>query len=423
MKHFFRCLCASTIFCGIIIIMNSCSDIEEQVNVLVPVTSTINHRLTAEQATQNALNFIGQYTNKTRTEQRILKVEGVKAFCMDKMQTRTDGYSINLDSLFYVVNFADNRGFVIASSDDRETPVIAYVEEGTFEECDTLNHGYEAFVDALIEMETSFRVQQLEQREDDNDEPGPGGGGGGSNYQPDMFEVMYPLLKTKWDQTTFNSYCPGPYTGCVVTAISQICSYLKSPGHVSWSYNGIGNQSYIDWDNIISECELNYGSLNSSILIDQIANLMRFWGIAFDADYSSGGTSVDSEDAISKMREFGYNATNLTDYNATDVMNDLKAGNRIIYMRGNARYYHVGFVFRKYVDGHGWVIDGYINSRKNNRESLYVHCNWGWGGSRNGYFLSDVLNAEEQPYYDDNANAITRSENFRYKLKTSTICK
>lgn len=123
------------------------------------------------------------------------------------------------------------------------------------------------------------------------------------------------------------------------------------------------------------------------------------------------------------MQEFGYNVTGLTDYNATDVINDLKQGNRIIYMRGNARYYHVAFVFRKYVDGHGWVVDGYIDTIKNNNETLYLHCNWGWGGYRNGYFLADVFNAEETPYYDDNANAITRSANFQYRLKTSTICK
>jgi len=251
------------------------------------------------------------------------------------------------------------------------------------------------------------------------------GGGGNTNYRSDKFEVMYPLLKTKWNQTTYAQYCPGDYTGCVVTAIAQICSFLKQPNHVAWEYNGVGNQCTMDWDRIVDECSVWYGNPypSSLDLRDQIANLMRFWGLAFNADYGEGGTSVDSDDAISTMQEFGYNVTGLTDYNATDVINDLKQGNRIIYMRGNARYYHVGFVFRKYVDGHGWVVDGYIDTIKNNNETLYLHCNWGWGGYRNGYFLADVFNAEETPYYDDNANAITRSAIFQYRLKTSTICK
>ena len=67
--------------------------------------------------------------------------------------------------------------------------------------------------------------------------------------------------------------------------------------------------------------------------------------------------------------------------------------------------------------------DGYIDTIKNNIETLYLHCNWGWGGYHNGYFLADVFNAEESPYYDDNANPVTRSANFQYRLKTATICK
>ena len=85
--------------------------------------------------------------------------------------------------------------------------------------------------------------------------------------------------------------------------------------------------------------------------------------------------------------------------------------------------YHVGFVFRKYVDGHAWVVDGYIDQIKNNKRSKYVHCNWGWGGNHNGYFLSDVLNAEQDPVYGDTVTSATRSNNYRYKLKTATFTK
>lgn len=49
-----------------------------------------------------------------------------------------------------------------------------------------------------------------------------------------------------------------------------------------------------------------------------------------------------------------------------------------------------------------------------------IHCNWGWGGDRNGYFLENGFNAEQNPPYKDDGTA-TRSENYRYKLKTATI--
>lgn len=81
-------------------------------------------------------------------------------------------------------------------------------------------------------------------------------------------------------------------------------------------------------------------------------------------------------------------------------------------------------VFRKYVDGHAWVVDGYIDQVKNNKESKYIHCNWGWMNKKeNGYFLSDVLNAEESPAFNDNAEATRASNNYRYNLKTATFTK
>ena len=416
MSKIFQWVNAATMICGIVITMNSCSDDKEQVYESVSVDISKSHRLSAEQATQNALDFVGQYGATTRTENGSLKVAEVKAFSVDGAYTRSESSHVSLDSLFYVINFADNKGFVIASSDDRETPVFAYVDSGTFEENNTQNNGYDAFLGTLIEMEMAYRVAPIQRPFDEGEQA--------YHYKPDKFEVMYPLLKTKWDQETYNAYCPGLPTGCVPTAITQICSFLKKPNYISWSNNGVNDQCYIDWDNILNECTINDGEPKSEELKKQVAKLMRYWGVVFDAEYSSDATSVNSDNAISKMRELGYNATELTDYEATNVMNDLKKGDRIIFMRGNARYYHVFFVFRKYVDGHAWVVDGYINSCKKGKESLYLHCNWGWEGYHNGYFLSDVLDAGELPCYDDNAIALTRSDyNYRYNLETSTICK
>ena len=150
---------------------------------------------------------------------------------------------------------------------------------------------------------------------------------------------------------------------------------------------------------------------------------MRFWGIVFNAEYDSSGTSVDSEYAISQLQEIGLNATSLSDYNGKDVISQLKKGNRIVYMRGNGRYYHVGFVFRKYVDGHAWVVDGYIRSIKGYNTDYYLHCNWGWGGNKNGYFLSNVFDTDAGPEYDDYATSTRGYENYQYNLKTSVICK
>ena len=61
------------------------------------------------------------------------------------------------------------------------------------------------------------------------------------------------------------------------------------------------------------------------------------------------------------MQRYGFNVSNLEDYDGDNTISELRKGNRIVLIRGNGRYYHVAFVVRKYVDGHAWVIDGYID--------------------------------------------------------------
>lgn len=44
------------------------------------------------------------------------------------------------------------------------------------------------------------------------------------------------------------------------------------------------------------------------------------------------------------------------------------------------------------------MIDGVITARDSNDTYTYfMHCNWGWSGYRNGYFLSEVFNTNEEP--------------------------
>lgn len=379
-----------------------------------------NHRISIEQAKTNALNFANKVNSGTRNgSSNSLEIGNVQAISLPQSTTRSTGDSINLDTLLYIVNFADSCGFVIAGTDDREDPIYAYIEEGNYswEDADTLNSGFSAFLYALLESKSYDYQRDVEII------PGDGGAGGGTGTgggTSNRFVVMSPLLVTKWGQGyPYNTYTPNGYTGCVVTAISQICSYLETPVNVQWSYNNTNGSATMNWGMIKTECSGNGGTPTSTA--NQVAHLMRSLGLAFGAEYESGGTGVDSDDAIEYMQNVGHNVSDLDDYDVNNVVNNLKNGNKIVYMRGNARYYHVGFVFRKYVDGHAWVVDGYIDEVKSNKQSYYLHCNWGWGGTKNGYFLNNVFNAEQNPPYNDNAQ--TRGNNYQYNLETAIFTK
>ncbi len=422
------------LFATVSSVICSCSN-DDFANESRPPLTEKDYRLSAEQAQKNALDFITNLNGVTRSQKLDLKVASVKAISANKSQTRSYEDSINLDTLFYVVCFEDNNGFVIASSDEREIPVFAYVKDGCYEEADNIpegsqetqqqeNNGYLSFMCNLQELEIRNRTQYHKDPNNDDILIYDGIIIGGDIPPVDIentFEVHEPLLSTKWGQWEYNDYCNGYPTGCVMTAVSQICSYLQKPNHIEWSYNGIGNQCNLDWGRINNECRNHNGKVISSDLHNQVANLMRFWGVAFDADYSSDGTGADSEEAMEKLSDFGFNVSSLNEFNSTDVINELRKGDRIIYMSGSERYYHEFFVIRHYVGGHAWVVDGFIHTNYRGLKADYLHCNWGWQGDKNGYYLAGVFDSDAGPIYDDNTH--TRGGNYEYLLKYSTICK
>ncbi len=82
--------------------------------------------------------------------------------------------------------------------------------------------------------------------------------------------------------------------------------------------------------------------------------------------------------------------------------------------------------------GHAWVIDGYCNltcdavhKKTKERKSItadYVHCNAGWGGWYNGYYISNVFTFGIDNGLNNNDNKIFSSwpglnDHFKYKIK------
>ena len=81
-----------------------------------------------------------------------------------------------------------------------------------------------------------------------------------------------------------------------------------------------------------------------------------------------------------------------------------------------------------YSDGHYWVCDR-VTTYKQKIETYnwsillrtdyeylyYVHCNWGWDGSHNGYFLPNEFDAAHEPANPD-TRAVEGEENY-YQIR------
>lgn len=276
--------------CGLLLslsaawLCSSCSN--ENLPALSQLPEPKTHTISVAQAETNVLNFVSNLNLQTRSGSSAnLRIAGTQVVCSQPTGTRGNDKATSPDTLFYVVNFQDSCGFALAASDDRETPIYAYVEQGnyTYDQNDTTQNGFNAFVSALAELRAYFlgNNDDKEAGSPDHFEPDGDrrdGGDGGPIGKPDKFEVLRPLLVTRWGQTPpYNKYCNGCLTGCVITAVSQICSYLQTPNHIQYNFNGEVGSTDLDWEAINNECKNNWGEpTNMTPCADQIARLMRF---------------------------------------------------------------------------------------------------------------------------------------------------
>lgn len=197
-----------------------------------------------------------------------------------------------------------------------------------------------------------------------------------------------PMLKTKWHQgVPYYNKCPMAadgttrcVTGCVATAMAQLLYFYKMPGKMqgfkTYGYkdeNGTRKElsfdyagTTFDWDNMLTD----YTNAGNATQKDAVATLMLACGVGTGMTYGGSGSSANTwvgTDAINCFMD-GLRAEHLS-YDVDRVLQELKAGRPVIYSGAN-----------KSNGAHCFVIDG-CNTNG------YFHCNLGWGGSGDIYYL------------------------------------
>lgn len=221
------------------------------------------------------------------------------------------------------------------------------------------------------------------------------------------------LLSTRWDQgdengTSYNMYSPQIlgeycYTGCVATALAQICKYYEFPKHpvgyksYTWYYteNGSNKTKFIRL-NYADSASLDYSLMKNKISAAtplesrrEISRLNYYVGVAvemqFGTYYNGGGSGTTSNLVANNMsRFFKYQTgTYVLRHSVRDTafLNSVKREldmNRPLYMSGSSSIDDGG----RDAAGHAWVCDGY----KVNGDDTTYHMNWGWNGSGNAFF-------------------------------------
>lgn len=393
---------------------------------------TENHVIPVSEASEIALKasemFAGESTRANDMIPRTIESIGVYG----RVNSYLRSANANEDTLVYVFNFEDNRGFAIVAADDRiPTQILAYVDAGVLEN-DVDNPGLQYALEQ-IQNYVEFSIDHFENKKDslltvaeknsfvvDAKTAETRAIYTGTAYQLLSENTIGPLLKVTWDQDypynmyvekncTNDGYNGGKaYAGCVATATAQIMSY--------WKYPSMFNQYVMNWN---SMC-LNPKPVTSSSQ-SNIARLMKEIGFEVDMEYGCDGSKAAPSDAYNLLGRLGYVKAFSKDFNSSDVRNAIEL-RRPLLVKGCATKKTIRkFLWwksTKYEDCHAWVIDGckiFHYKQENYRintstgeytstfsyyDENYFHHNWGYSGDGNGYFIAGCFNMQDAYSYD-----------------------
>lgn len=403
------------------------SELENIENLNTPIENN-PYKVSIDEAKNIALDFMQtfQSTSAASTRSARIQVDNVRVIKVNKATTRSAGIESGMDTLIYAVNFSNNDGYALVGADRRTEPIFGIIDSGSFSN-DSIasNPTFAYFLNAALDkavydIKENDIIRIAKTRT--------------LNEYENVF-VTGTKLSTKWGQgSPYNRYCPNSYpTGCVVTAIAQILSCFSVIGSVEWQDGYSHGSSFLNWNQILTDCRNNNGSLNLYNTLqsaNEVAHLMRYLGVVLKAEYKSDGTSIEPKNAINWLNDWtSIKATSLKAYNANEIFKAANAfSNKIVYMRGNSGKETFLGITIKYTGGHAWVADGAFSARRKSDGSFVnlYHFNWGWDGDNNGYFLASVFDTKNPAISESELSGRLKmdsgtSENYRYNVEYSVL--
>lgn len=287
---------------------------------------------------------------------------------------------------FYVFN-RPGGGFVIISGDDAFGPVLAYSYTGSFPTDTYIPTNLRGWMEDMafsigdIRSEHLTASTEVAQRWAAYEQPTTRAGI--RRAEP----VKYYATAT-WSQSApYNLFCPNiggslAVTGCVATSIGILMHYYKYPTRASKtipSHSGTGytmpsrtpNYDY-QWDKMLM---IYTGDGYTTEEAEACARLLADIGQVGQLDYGVESTGGQTAEVLGLMTEyFGYDKglVNESRYYYTDDEWAAK-------LKKELDQRPLSYTGRSESGGHAFVMDGY------DTDGLF-HMNWGWNGSRNGYY-------------------------------------
>lgn len=374
-------------------------------------------------------NVMAKLYGDTRSEvQRTYDKSSIEVLRKSEIlsETRAEESAGVPDSLLYLVNFDDDKGFAVLSASRKLSEDIYCVTEAGSLSVEDLSAAaarmsgdtqtrseYADTSETFVSMGVSFVHELLVGAVIMESVYGRKPAIDSVESRADIDRTKYgPFLKTKWgqkdDKKIFNRYTPNNApAGCVAIATAQIMEYWKHPSNpVFW-------ERLCDWDGM--ETVYNHvtlGKNEDTTYCDHVACFVRSIGKhdSCRIDYGNGpdsGSSGNAEGAQRALQKYGYR----------DVDKHLGFGSKNQgiadkCIRGGRPVFLAGIGNGK---GHAWVLDGMWGTA--------YHINWGWKGVYDGYFRKGLFDVTARSSYDMmDPGTVNEKETFKatrnYRLVT-----
>lgn len=348
--------------------------------------------ISAEQALKNLYGELKLIDGQTRADGSQRTVKSIKS--LTGAITRS-GNALDND-LLYIVEFDEGEGSAVLAADTRLDPVIAVLDSSvlTAEDFASTNEDdINVYMASLIEdyAVCSSEINSLP-----------------LIPVPDEYDTTYtfvgPFLNTKWHQRSpFNDLCYDEngnkaVAGCSTIAAAQFIYYMKPNDEI------IINGTEINTSNFSS---LRYGYTPSYNAKDKVSIFVLETGYAIDADFGVSATSASLNDVANLLTDvMGYTHI-LGQYLPRIAENKLDVETPVIMQGSDIQN-----------DGcHAWILDGYYQGEVTTKkftmdggaETIYVgsvgkvHCNFGWGGLCDGYYVDNMFDTATRNYDIDSS--------------------
>lgn len=306
---------------------------------------------------------------------------------INMLSENEDNDSTQVDLYYITFNKGQNRGYAFVSGDERINRVYAYTESGDISDT-TYIYPLACSIKAI-----PYTLEKDLQRHYSN-----------ASSKVGTYCSYGPLISTTWGQTApYNMYAPEfnwtseaeniayerrHAAGCVNVATAQVIAYYEK-----FKGTMIGNRN-IDFKTLKANSIITTTSSQAQIVGNFFREIISKNNSVFNSDGTTGA-KLDATYTYLKGMGYSCNYSKDVNVNINTLFNNIKRGNP--HITGGCRN-------KPKRSGHCWIWDGikgYLNGSSFTVES--IHCNWGWGGSSDGWFVNyEQPDPNMESYYDDN---------------------